>query len=217
MPKAINQGLSIHNPLLQIVVWNLMPLIGVLFLGWDPFSVPLCYALESIVIGVFNSFKLTAVCFFGKKTESIGDMNSVGLLAVVFFVSSFSLLLLIQFYSFFHAIGLVADKQVTIMQVMQHVITREEVSLLFTTFAVLNAFSFVTEFILPGRYAERTISEQFQEPFPRILVVQFLIAIGGMLYVYTGNKFSMLLVLMLLKTATEYILTKYKIGELFSW
>ena len=119
MPKAINQGLSIHKPLLQIVVWNLMPLIGVLFLGWDPFSVPLCYALESIVIGVFNSFKLTAVCFFGKKTESIGDMNSVGLLAVVFFVSSFSLLLLIQFYSFFHAIGLVADKQVTIMQVMQ--------------------------------------------------------------------------------------------------
>lgn len=217
MALVSNKDVSIHNPLLQIVVWNLMPLAGVLFFGWAPLTVPVCYALESIVIGVFNSFKLTAVCFFGKKTESAGDINSIGLLSVVFFVTSFSLLLLIQFYGFFHAIGLLVNKNVTPWDVIVQVISRKEISLLITTFAVLNAFSFVTEFILTEKYVERTIGEQFQEPFPRILVVQFLIAIGGLLYVYTESSISMLLVLILLKTASEYILIKYKINELISW
>ena len=40
----------------NIIVWNLVPYLGVLFLKWEPLTVFACYAFETIVVGIFNIF-----------------------------------------------------------------------------------------------------------------------------------------------------------------
>ncbi len=45
-------------PLVALVVANLVPLFGVMFLGWSLFAIMLIYWLENIVIGVWNVVRM---------------------------------------------------------------------------------------------------------------------------------------------------------------
>jgi hypothetical protein len=208
--------LSVHNPYIQALVWNLFPLVGVWFLNWNPFSVLLCYLLESGVIGVFNTFKVTAVTFYGKVPEPVLGVNSVGLFSIPIFIIAFSMLLALNFYGFFHVIGLPITQKTNMLDVIHVIISQREMQLLLTTFFVLNAFSFITEFILPEKYQELTIEQQVVLPFPRVIIVQVLIFIGGLLYVNTGARISMLIVLMALKTIAEWVYIRYKVEDFFT-
>src|ERR1039458_5462902 len=49
----------------SIILWNLLPVACVLFLGWQPLYIFICYALETIVIGIFNIFKMLTVYRYG--------------------------------------------------------------------------------------------------------------------------------------------------------
>jgi len=44
--------------LIVLLAANLMTLYGVLFLGWSSFEIVFVYCLESILIGIFNIFKM---------------------------------------------------------------------------------------------------------------------------------------------------------------
>ena len=44
--------------ILMLIVVNLFPIIGVIFLGWNIFEVVILYVLETFIIGLFNILKM---------------------------------------------------------------------------------------------------------------------------------------------------------------
>ena len=44
-----------------LTVANLVPLIGVVFLGWDAAAIVLLYWIENLIIGLFNVFRMILV------------------------------------------------------------------------------------------------------------------------------------------------------------
>ena len=45
-------------PILALLIANAIPLLGVLFLGWDAFAIVLLYWAENLVIGFYNVLKI---------------------------------------------------------------------------------------------------------------------------------------------------------------
>ena len=44
-----------------LTVANLLPLIGVVFLGWDAAAIVLLYWIENLIIGLFNVLRMILV------------------------------------------------------------------------------------------------------------------------------------------------------------
>ena len=74
------------NPRLQIVLLNLVPLLGVAFLDWSPFALFYAFWLETLAITFINA---TAILFAQKKEWSFYNLKR----SVTFFFIQFGLLL----------------------------------------------------------------------------------------------------------------------------
>ena len=56
-----------------LVVANLIPLLGVLFLGWSVWNILIIYWLENGIVGFINVLKMTAA-----TGEDAGDRRAAG-------------------------------------------------------------------------------------------------------------------------------------------
>ena len=50
---------SSYGALVALIVANLIPLVGVLFLGWSVWNILVIYWLENGIVGVFNVLKMS--------------------------------------------------------------------------------------------------------------------------------------------------------------
>ncbi len=75
---------------IPVILWNLFPFLGVLFLNWKPESVFICYALETIVVGGFNVFRMVAVYYYGlpPKPDETG-VTGLAMIPFLLFTISF--------------------------------------------------------------------------------------------------------------------------------
>ncbi len=64
-----------HKPSgLALIAANLLPLLGVIFLGWDAFAILLLYWAENVVIGAINVLKIIA-CNPDRNLLVLGDVD----------------------------------------------------------------------------------------------------------------------------------------------
>jgi hypothetical protein len=195
---------SARDTLTQIILWNAVPYLGVFLWDWSPIMVPVCYLLESVILGGFTVFKLIIVSVSGNQENREYGLNSLGLVTVPIFILSYSLVLTFLFYGLFAALGLLNDGG-TPFSVLSQIISKNEMLLLLTSFIVLHGYSFVADFFLSGYYKTVTVDDQFVAPFYRAVVVHFIIFIGGLLYVYTKSGLGVLVVLTIIKAFVEWI------------
>lgn len=146
--------------LTQILLWNAIPYLGVFLWNWSPIMVPVCYLLESVVVGGFTVFKLIIVAVSGSQKNNSYGLNSLGLATVPIFILSYSVILTFLFYGLFAALGLLNDGG-TPFSVLSQIISKSDMLLLLTSFVVLHGYSFVTDFFLSGYYKTVTIDDQF--------------------------------------------------------
>lgn len=100
-------------PDIYLILVNLVPLYGVWFLGWDANRIFLIYCLETILIGIFNVFKMLTIL----STGNIKDKTTIeeypiffGIFMVVFFMFHFGFFIFVQTQIFF-AISNVLDSR----------------------------------------------------------------------------------------------------------
>lgn len=184
---------------LALIVANLVPVAGAVFLGWKLSDVMVLYWAESAIIGFFN------VC----KIAVIGRWFALA--AGPFFLGHFGGFMAVHFlfiYTIFVKgpdnmdsgggdLGEVARLFVVLWPAL-------------LALAISHAYSFFNNFLGRGEYKGRTVSRQMSEPYARIVFMHLVLIFGGGLSLVLGQTE---LVLILVIAAKIYADLKAHVRE----
>lgn len=174
-----------------LIAANMVPLAGVLFLGWDLSSVMVLFWAESGVIAFYTALKMAFV--------GIGAF-----FAIPFFVGHFGGFMaghfLLIYLFFIRGTGTAPEPAV-----------RETLRIIFTPLGIpiaalfiSHGISFVTNFIGRREYAETTMAALMTAPYNRIIVMQLALIFGGWIILLLKSPIPALVVLVLVKTALDF-------------
>jgi len=188
-PMVNSAPLSLTSPsTLLLIIVNLIPIAGSIFLGWNLADVMVLYWAESAVIGFFNICKIAVISRW------------MTLLAGPFFVGHFGGFMSIHFL-FIYTIFI---KQPQAGNVSGGDLT--EVAQLFidlwpalAALFISHAFSFYRNFLGRQEYRGRTLKDQMSEPYNRIIFMHMVIIFGGGLTLVLGVPAPILLIVIGLK------------------
>lgn len=207
----------------SLVLANLVPLAGVLWLGWSVRTVLIVYWLENGVIGAFNVLRMMraagpdpvrpemVVAPDGRRirlpataapaTSALSSrLQRMGL--VPFFILHYGVFWLVHgtfvltlplFYSAARDEALTTGTSPEPGQIVVVLIL----------LAVSHGVSYRQNFIGRGEYLRISPSRQAMAPYGRLVILHVTIIIGGMAIAMTGASAAAIVVLVLLKTAMD--------------
>ena len=175
----------VHPSVFALILANLVPLYGILFWGWDIFTLLFLYWLESAVIAFYSLFRIIYV------------FSIVSIIVVPFFIFHFGLFMVSHLFilnSFFNN-----GTELTLKMIID--MTMRVLPAAVALF-VSHGVSFFKNFIKGGEYLSagglRTLM-----PYNRIIVMHLSILFGGALSALFDNPTWMLVVLVFLKIITD--------------
>jgi hypothetical protein len=189
IPPVESQPLTLASPsTLALIIANLVPVAGTLFLGWNLSHVMVIYWAESAVIGFFNLCKIVIIGRWG------------ALLAGPFFLGHFGGFMAVHFlfiYTIFvkgldgmnnggNDLGEVALLFIALWPAL---------AILFAS----HAFSFFNNFRGRQEYRGKTIKDQMSEPYNRIIFMHLVLILGGGLTLILGGAVPVLVLVIGLK------------------
>ena len=176
-----------------LIVANLVPVYGVLFLGWNAREVFIVYCFETIIIGFFTLLKL-AITGIIRKTdvwEYQGNITKKPFwVFMLFFLVHYGMFVAIQMSLFFAVSGIGKDDNISIFNFFSkwpELITNETYIML-GVFIVSYAFRNITEFILSGEYRTASLMYLMFQPYGRIFIQQFTVLLGSIFLGFGAGK-----------------------------
>jgi hypothetical protein len=216
MTKA-DSNKPLQKPSLSIIalmIANLVPLIGVVFLGWDAAAIVLLYWIENLIVGFFNMLRMLLV-----KVES-RSMQFQKLFMIPFFCVHFGGFCAVHgvFLLIFFKIGspdnAMTDSSAWMgplisLQLLYGVVTQlwharppglewPAVGLF-----VSHGVSFIKNFINRQQYLRLKMKDIMVRPYKRIILMHVAIIIGGVLIMKLGSPVALLCFLVFLKIALD--------------
>jgi hypothetical protein len=186
---------------LALLFVNLIPLVGVLFLDWDLYSIMVLYWLENLVIGGFNIIKMT---FAAKADSSLSQK----LFSIPFFTFHYG------FFCFVHGIfvmvlfqpgGLFATSfspfDLFSLSFMQSLARAFNWALL--ALVLSHGLSLVSNYFLAQEYLTVSVQEQLFQPYRRIIILHMTILVGGFVTMILGAPIFALVFMVILKTVMD--------------
>lgn len=193
-PKKIEIDLKSPSAVI-LVLANLIPFYGVLFLGWKVFSLLFLFWLENVFVGIFNLLKMIA-CNPGSGAKWLGK---------IFFVPFF----------FFHygifttvhgifVIGLFGDKALGIsgfsgMDTLLWIIQSNNLQYAALMLFFSHGFSFLWNYLGQGEYERTDLPSLMGRPYGRVVVLHITIIFGGFLLMALNSPAAGLLLFIVLK------------------
>ncbi len=196
--------LKLDKDSIPVILWNLFPVTGVLFFGWKPESVFVCYALETVVVGIFNAMSMWAVHYYSRYTKD-GEGASGRAMIPLFLVTYYAFVfgqLKIFFFGY--------DED--LFQILSSILRQPTYNLALGAFFLNSMYNFINGFILSGEYTRRSMGQQMFEPFPRIVIQQVAIILGGFIFTITGNGYPVLIVFVPLKIWLDLTMLRFDAG-----
>ncbi len=191
-----------------LIVANLIPLVGVIFLGWSVWTILIVYWLENGIVGGFNFLKILRA--EGTEGEShwtvngrdAASMSRSGLAS--FFAMHYGI------FWFVHGIfvltlplwmGAASDKQAIDPGADPVAIVLAVIALF-----ISHGLSYRFDYIGGGEYKRVTPSAQMFAPYGRMLVLHMTIILGALAISETGAPVTAIVILVLFKTALDLAL-----------
>jgi len=198
---------------LGLLLINLVPLYGVISLGWDALAIILLYVAETILVGLIHVVKMTALYLMNHKNpEALAVVrpanSSTGWWVIPFFMFHFFFFVLIQmlvFNGFTKGPGLF-----------------ESIGKLFIgnyKYALITIFITKLTLMMNELLTDMEISKKLPidvmfEPYPRIFVQQFMVVLGGWMSIVNPNIMGYLIVLIIMKTGLDILLANISFESL---
>jgi hypothetical protein len=178
--------------MVALVGANIVPLAGVLFLGWDLGTVMLLFWAENAVIGFYNLLKLAVVAKWGFLFVGPFFLGHYG----GFMAGHF----MFVYYLFVRGLNNAASELSATSELLQlaHAVWPALAMLL-----ISHGISFRMNFVGKREFEGRTVNEQMSEPYKRIMILHVTIIFGGWIVMLLGNAVGALLFLVIIKTIVD--------------
>jgi uncharacterized protein DUF6498 len=180
---------------------NLVPLVGVLFLGWSVFATVLLFWLENVIVGVFNVLRM-AWAQPDNPAIWLGKLFLIPFFIVHYggFVTVHGILVLALFAgkgagpmtggfpgptTFLHAVQGAGITTAALVLVVSH------------------GFSFLFNYVGAGEYRAARLNALMGQPYGRVVVLHLVILGGGFLLLMLGSPLVPLALLVALKTGLD--------------
>lgn len=185
---------SLTPSAVTLVIANIVPLVGVVALGWNLLEVVLVFWAESAVIGLFNIARMIRIDPVKGAPLSL------------FFAVHYGIFMLVHAGFIVTLFAPVPNGQL-FQTPSVHLVLK---SLAPATVAIVAMFvshgvSFVTNFLRQHEYERTTVDEQMFAPYKRIVVMHLTILGGGWLVTFIGAPVVALVFLVVLKTAVDLV------------
>jgi len=180
---------------LFLLLANLIPVAGVLFLNWEIAEVMLLFWAESGIIGFYNLLKMW----------KIGGIAVLG--TGPFFIAHFGGFMAVHLMFIY---GIFIDGMVTMPASETTTTGRMLADMMALAPALIGYFishgvSYSSNFIGKQEYLERSVSQQMGEPYKRIIIMHMTIIIGGFLVMALNSSMPALLLLIGAKLASDIL------------
>jgi hypothetical protein len=217
---SLFEAYRIHSSRIAVallVITNLIPLVGVLWLGWDLLLILALYWAENGVVGVLNILKiLTAegtaastspiarVTVNGRPASSLSRLGTAG-----FFTVHYGLFWVVHgvfVFTFLPAMTGLGSPTGTPVDpfVDGFPVVDSPVFLLgIVGLAISHGVSFWTNYLGRGEYRTLSPAEVMAQPYGRLVIMHLTIILGAFVSIFLGTPIGSLLVLIVLKTALD--------------
>jgi hypothetical protein len=200
--------------IIALIIANLAPLFGVLFLSWDAATIVLLYWVENLIIGGYNIVMMILV-----KVKS-RSAQFQKLFMIPFFTIHYGGFCAAHgfFLLTFFKIGSDMDGfspqdpwpgPLVFVQLLVSVITRlwESRPAGFEWpvigLVVSHGISFIRNYLIGGEYLTRPIGKLMSRPYKRIVLMHVAIIAGGVPIMMLGSPVPLLCILIILKIAMD--------------
>lgn len=185
-------------PLVSLVVANCVPVLGVLFFGWDAFAVVVLYWSENVVVGFYNVLKMATV----KPSQPIAHAGKLFL--IPFFIVHYGMFTMVHGVFVFALFGGGMRSGPNPFKMFSQIPV--EVMWAMGALFVSHGVSFVYNYLMAGEYKRVNLAQLMGRPYGRIVVMHIAILGGGFLTFVLGSPIGVLLVLVVLKTGLDIAL-----------
>jgi len=209
----VNDQQRIGLPVLALVLANLIPIFGVLYLQWDVGSIVVLYWTENLIVGVYTVLKMLVtarfgalfyILFFCLHYGGFCAVHGVFVLELTEFAGEQTMatppeswpgpLVFIQLF----------------INLGRQVINAAPGEFLWASLALLlsHGISFILLFIGQKEYLHTTRRELMNAPYKRIVVLHIAVIAGGFLVAALDSPIGLLIALVALKTGMDIMLHK---------
>lgn len=220
IPRLIRLERVVHSSWLSVLLLiavNAIPLVGVLYLGWDIFTLLILYWIESGVVGIINVAKMARAEGSRASTPS-GPFPVRGLATtapkgclIPFFILHYGIFWLVHgvfvlLLPIFVGLGGLISRPTAGLVVEGPRISAEGIVVATLALIASHAVSFYVNFVRGGEYRTASPGGLMLAPYGRVVVLHVTILLGSMLVFALGQPVALLLLLVVLKTALDLIL-----------
>ena len=194
---------------IALLVANAIPLVGVLFFGWNVWTILIVYWLENGIVGVFNVLRMLKA--EGTDDESTGRMTMNGRP-----VDSNAKASLIPFFCMHYGIFWVVHSIfVLTLPIFGSMAPDGEgadmtsgfdlatIVLAVIALTISHGVSYYVNFLRGGEYQRVSAAGQMFAPYGRLIVLHMTIIVGGIAIATTGAPAAAIAILVVLKTVMD--------------
>lgn len=175
-----------------LILANMVPLAGVLWLDWRVFDILILYWAENVVIGVVNILRMLMVA------------DSSRFFLAPFFALHYGMFC---FGHYSAVVGLFGSEfqegDSRMFGVSLHDAWQSPLWIGVAAIAISHLVSFYFNFVGAGEYRRTSPRQLMQRPYGRIIVLHVAVIAGGFLVTMLGDPAWMLLVLIIVKTVID--------------
>ncbi len=189
-----------------VIAANLIPVYGVIFLGWNPVEAFIVYALETLLVGMLTVLKLLVVTIYRKKDTwyNQGTSQEVsGFFFIFFFIMHFGLFAAVQTAIFSQSANITPPGS-GLLHFFFHwyEYINRDIGYMLSAFVISYLVRSFVPFIVSGEYKRISMMRLMFQPYGRIFIQQ-LTVIAGSMFLALGVGKGFVLVFALVKILFE--------------
>jgi len=182
-----------------LVAANLVPVAGVLFLGWSVFATLLLFWTENVIVGAFNVLRMLTA------TPRLVAMWAVKLFMIPFFVVHYGLFVTVHGVFVLALFGGVQVRGFPTPATFYAAVQAAGIAPAAWALALSHGVSFAFNYIGAGQYRTALVPQLMFRPYGRVMVMHIVTLVGGFLVQRLGSPVIALVLLVVLKTGLDLI------------
>jgi len=190
---------------ISLILANLVPIIGIIFLNWNLFSTLIFYWSESVIIGLFNLIKIikVPVSIIEIENKEIGTntvKQKVGkTFFCIFFIIHYGIFMLVHLMF----IVLLFGSKYSINHITDIIPIIKEIGLAVLFLLLSHGISYYHHFIKRKEYQNKNMMSLMIAPYKRIIVMHLTLIFGAFIVVLTNFPKIVIILFILIKTIVD--------------